>query len=90
MQPFEDAIKDFHRCLRGQKIDHVNELSYYDKKRIHNLKYFTWIEQREFELDELNRQWHDNEAYWSQIQSLIREIDDRIINFNSQVAISNA
>lgn len=27
-------------------IDHLKELNYHDKKSIHNLKYFTWVEQQ--------------------------------------------
>ena len=32
--------------LSAVSIDHVKELSYYDRKAMHNLKYFTWIEQQ--------------------------------------------
>jgi cysteine synthase len=34
-----DAAGSYHRHLMGQEIDHAFELSYYDRKRIHNLKY---------------------------------------------------
>ncbi|PJF44990.1 MAG: pyridoxal-5-phosphate-dependent protein subunit beta, partial [Phototrophicales bacterium] len=37
----EDAIADYHRFLRGINIAHVQELGHYERKRIHNLKYFT-------------------------------------------------
>ncbi|MFX1603535.1 MAG: pyridoxal-phosphate dependent enzyme, partial [Promethearchaeota archaeon] len=59
-----NAIKDFHRYLMGQKTDAMIELNHYDRKRIHHLKYFTWIEQQGFELDELNAQWYDYPGYW--------------------------
>ena len=45
--PYTDA--DAQRDIELAKsitLDHVKELSYYDRKAIHNLKYFTWIEQQ--------------------------------------------
>ena len=27
-------------------IDNMEELTYYGRKRIHNLKYYTWVEQQ--------------------------------------------
>ncbi|MFW5986549.1 MAG: pyridoxal-phosphate dependent enzyme, partial [Halanaerobiales bacterium] len=52
-----DAAVDFHKHLLSQKTDHLQELSYRDRRRIHNLKYYTWIEQQGRELEELNRPW---------------------------------
>ncbi|MCG3225555.1 MAG: pyridoxal-phosphate dependent enzyme [Candidatus Heimdallarchaeota archaeon] len=82
----DDAIKDFHTNLQGQKIDNMLELDYYGRKRIHNLKYFTWIEQQGKDLDELNRQWYDPN-YWKSIQSLIQPIDELIDAFNKKVGL---
>ncbi len=82
----DDAIKDFHTNLQGQKIDNMLELDYYGRKRIHNLKYFTWIEQQGKDLDELNRQWYDSN-YWKSIQSLIQPIDELIDAFNKKVGL---
>lgn len=28
-------------------LDHVLELTHYQRKRIHNLKYYTWVEQQQ-------------------------------------------
>ena len=83
-----NAIRDFHRHLKGLKTDSMMELNYYDKKRIHNLKYFTWIEQQMFNLDELNRQWYDYESYWTEPQRLTPRIDDLITKFNERVNLS--
>ncbi|GAG95323.1 unnamed protein product, partial [marine sediment metagenome] len=83
----KEAVRDYHRYLLGQKIDAMIELSYYERKRIHHLKYFTWIEQQQFELDELNRQWYDNQEYWSKIQQLTPKIDDLIVEFNQRVGL---
>ncbi len=40
------AAVSFEADLLGLKIDNMIEMNYYDKKRMHNLKYFTWIEQQ--------------------------------------------
>ena len=47
-------------CLRGIPIDHMQELTYYEQKAIHNLKYFTWVEQQGRDVAELRAQWDDH------------------------------
>jgi len=51
------------------------------------LKYFTWIEQQGFELDELNSQWYDYPAYWERIQKMTPKIDALIKDFNEKVGL---
>jgi hypothetical protein len=42
-----DAAADERHALPGSSsTDNVAELGYWDRKRIHNLKYFTWVEQQ--------------------------------------------
>ena len=81
-----DACRDVER-LDAVNIETMQELNYYDKQRIHNLKYFTWIEQQGRELTELNAQWYDHENYWGTIydstdkmDALIKEFNDMILN----------
>ena len=81
-----DAISDFAR-LMAMKTDSMMELTHPDRKRIHNLKYYTWIEQQMFNLDELNRQWYDYERYWGEIQKLAPKIDELITQFNAKVGL---
>jgi len=81
------AVKDYHGYLMAQKMDAMIELDHYDKKRVHNLKYFTWIEQQGFELDELNAQWYDYPRYWERIQQTIPKIDELIAKFNEKVGL---
>ena len=75
------AAKDHAGPLMHQSIDYYKELSYYDRKAIHNLKYFTWIEQQGKSADELRQQWEPE--YW---QSLFEEeveyFDQLITEFN--------
>ena len=54
-----DACRDY-QLFMDAGLEHLLELGYYDRKRIHNLKYFTWIEQQGREVSELNDQWQDH------------------------------
>lgn len=71
--------------IHSISIDFMQELGYYDRKRIHNLKYFTWIEQQGRDVQELNDQWYNHAKYWDgtfdqleAIEGLIREFNDRV------------
>ena len=82
----ETARKDHNRHLLGLKTDNMLELSYLDRKRIHNLKYFTWIEQQGRKVEELNAQWYDYDEYWGEIQGDATAVDEAINAFNRRVA----
>ncbi|MHA1933759.1 MAG: pyridoxal-phosphate dependent enzyme [Candidatus Thorarchaeota archaeon] len=84
----KDSVKDYHRHLMGQKTDALIEMNHYDRKRVHHLKYFTWIEQQMFDLDELNRQWYDYDNYWGSIQQMTPKIDELIVQFNERVGLT--
>jgi hypothetical protein len=62
----------------------LKELSYYDRKAIHNLKYFTWVEQQGKDVAELNQQWY-NEEYWTERFNTVGEWDKLIEQFNAEV-----
>jgi hypothetical protein len=78
-----DAIRDYEAVMRVA-TDHMLELRFPDRRRVHNLKYYTWIEQQGRELDELNRQWNDFYRYWNR-DGLADEIDRRITEFNELI-----
>jgi hypothetical protein len=80
------AELDWHSVLQRQGIDNFAELSYRDKKRIHNLKYFTWVEQQGKTVEELNAQWYD-ENYWKERFSVVPLWDKLIEEFNSEVGL---
>jgi cysteine synthase len=82
-----DAVMDYER-LKGIGTDSMTELDHYGRKRLHNLKYYTWIEQQGRDLEELNRQWYDHRAYWGGIHGRIPEIDRMIRDFNERVGIA--
>jgi len=81
-----DAAKDFETCLQAIETDHMLELSYWDKKRMHNLKYFTWIEQQGKSVEELNAQWYD-EDYWEKRFNSYKEWDKLIEEFNEKTGL---
>ncbi|MFQ3620917.1 MAG: pyridoxal-phosphate dependent enzyme, partial [Spirochaetales bacterium] len=81
-----DAERVYYHSLLKQGIDNVLELGYYDRMRIHNLKYFTWVEQQGKSLTELNEQWYRKD-YWTSIQQLTPQIDARIEEFNREVGL---
>ena len=82
----ENAAAVYARSLMGMGIDNTLELSYYEKLRVHNLKYYTWIEQQGKTYEEINAQWYDKE-YWTNIQALTGKIDALIDDFNKDVGI---
>jgi len=75
------------RWLLGESTANVEELGYWERRRIHNLKYFTWVEQQGKDVAVLDRQWHDPD-YWTEIQQMTEPIDDLIRQFNARVAAS--
>ena len=81
-----DAAGDYGRYLRGVTGDWILEPSYWDKKRMHNLKYFTWVEQQGKTPEELDEQWY-NRDYWSEKFSSYKEWDGRIVQFNERVGL---
>jgi hypothetical protein len=80
------AAVDFDTCLLNLTTDHMLELSYWDKKRMHNLKYFTWVEQIGKDVEELDRQWYD-ENYWKDKYRSYTEWDKLIREFNEKTGL---
>lgn len=81
-----DAAADYARWLKGCTVDYVEELGYWDRKRIHNLKYYTWVEQQGKSYQEIQAQWYDP-TYWSSIHAQVDEIDALITRFNEMTGL---
>ena len=81
-----DAAATFHRYMLGESTANMQELSYLDRKRIHNLKYFTWVEQQGKTHEEIEAQWYDAD-YWSSIHNSMDDIDDLIDAFNERTGL---
>jgi len=82
-----DAAVDFARWLQGESTDNLLELRYTDRRRIHQLKYFTWVEQQGRTYDEIQAQWYQRD-YWTDFQKQIPEMDALIEEFNADVGLS--
>jgi len=80
------AAVDYERYLLGAGIDHMLELGYWDRKRLHNLKYFTWVEQQGKTVEELDAQWYDDD-YWTTHFHAWEEWDERITEFNERTGL---
>ena len=51
-----------------------------ERKAIHNLKYFTWVEQQGRTVEELDALW--SASFWTDMQARIPEWDEAIDRFN--------
>jgi len=80
----QDAVADFAGPLAHQSVDYFKELTYPDRKAIHNLKYYTWVEQQGKTSAELTEQW--NPEYWRALfEDEVAYFDRLIEEFNQQV-----
>ncbi|HNQ43096.1 MAG TPA: pyridoxal-5-phosphate-dependent protein subunit beta, partial [Candidatus Cloacimonadota bacterium] len=76
------AALDLEGCIAAQSYDNFLELSYQDKKRIHNLKYYTWVEQQGKTYEEILQQWEPE--YWVEtFENNLEELDAAITRFNA-------
>jgi len=81
-----DAAEAFARDLFGETTDHLIELTYAERKRVHNLKYYTWVEQQGRSYEEIQAQWYEP-TYWTEVQGQVEEIDALIKEFNARVGL---
>jgi len=82
-----NAAADYARWILGQSTDNMLELRYPDRRRVHNLKYYTWVEQQGRTYEEIQQQWYEPN-YWTDVQKQADEIDELIVAFNKDVGIS--
>ena len=96
IQPLRDDA--FGARVTGITVDNVDDvavttspqrtvrLGYWDRRRIHNLKYFTWVEQQGKTYEEIQAQWY-NRDYWTGPQGQVEEIDALIEEFNARTGL---
>jgi len=80
------AEVDLERWLLGATTDHLKELRYPDRKAIHNLKYFTWVEQQGRTVEELNALW--SPTFWTDLQAQVPAWDEAIAAFNRDTGLA--
>jgi hypothetical protein len=81
-----DAAADFARYMHGQTTDNLLELRYVDRRRVHNLKYFTWVEQQGKTYEEIQQMWY-GAGYWEGVRGQVERIDELIVDFNKDVGL---
>ena len=81
------AALDYARHILDIKTDYMEELTYVSRKRIHNLKYYTWVEQQGRQVEELDALWYDEEHTWKAVQKQVGEIDAFITEFNERTGL---
>jgi hypothetical protein len=81
----ERAAYDKARYLDGIATDHVRELTYHDRKALHNFKYFTWVEQQGRTTEELRELW--NPEFWERTYSQVDEWDKQIEAVNERTGV---
>ncbi|GAB4503146.1 MAG: pyridoxal-phosphate dependent enzyme [Anaerolineales bacterium] len=81
-----DAAADYARWILQQSTDNLLELRYADRRRVHNLKYYTWVEQQGKTYEEIMRMWNERD-YWKGVQQQAEEIDALIEEFNAEVGL---
>jgi cysteine synthase len=80
------AAKDHEKCMMGATTDHMKDLTYEDRKAIHNLKYFTWVEQQGKDVEDLRRLW-DDRYVWPEIFNQPARWDELINEFNDRTGL---
>ncbi len=83
----KDAAAHYARYMLGESTDNLLELRHTDRRRIHNLKYFTWVEQQGKTYAEILAQWHEPD-YWTAVQRQAPDIDALIEDFNLKVGLA--
>ena len=84
--PARDAAVAYHQYIMGLSTDYVEELTYPARKRVHNLKYYTWVEQQGKTYEEIQAQWYQPD-YWTGVHGQVDEIDALIEEFNAKVGL---
>lgn len=82
-----DALLDHNLHMLGLKTDNMQELTYRDRKRVHNLKYYTWVEQQGKTAEELDALWYDTEGTWDTVHAQAADLDDLINEFNERTGL---
>ena len=86
----QEASLDHQLHMAGLKTDSMMELTYTERKRIHNLKYYTWVEQQARSVEDLNALWYDTKNTWDAVHAQVRKLDDLINEFNEETGLLKA
>ncbi len=77
-----EAKSRFNSIFMGVKTDWFFEGTIENRRRWHNLKYYTWVEQQGKSVEELNEQM--NPSYWEKQQAIVKETDRLIYDYRKK------
>jgi cysteine synthase len=80
------ALAGGGRCAAPVSYLRVLRPGYPARKRVHNLKYYTWVEQQGKTYDEIQAQWYQKD-YWTGVHGQADEVDALIEEFNAKVGL---
>ena len=80
-----NAARHFARYLEAIGTDHMRELGHHDRKALHNLKYFTWVEQQQRSTEKLRRLWDPD--FWTETFAQVNDWDRLITEFNRRAGL---
>ncbi len=83
--PGWDPAAVFDEHLGSVNDDHLLELTDVDRRRIFNLGYFTWVEQRGVPLHQFEARRH--QAFWRGLRDLMAQWDEMIEEFNGRTGV---
>ena len=81
----EQAIAHFNRYILAIGTDNMREFGYWDRKTLHNFKYFTWVEQQGRSVEELRELW--DPEFWPRTFGQVDEWDRLITEFNTRTGL---
>ena len=79
------AAVDHSLHMLGLRTDSMEELGYRGAQRVHNLKYYTWVEQQGKTSEELDALWYGSE--WTDVHGQAKELDELICAFNDATGV---
>jgi cysteine synthase len=83
--PYDErtAWRHLGRWLEGVTTDHMRELDHWGRRALHDLKYFTWVEQQGRTAEELEALW--DPEFWERAYAQVEVWDRLIESFNERV-----
>ncbi len=79
-----DASEVVQRHVLGADEEHLLELTDFDRARIFNLGYYTWVEQRGLSLEEFSVR--AKQEFWQALRGALTQWDEAILELNAKVA----
>ncbi|HOR74414.1 MAG: pyridoxal-phosphate dependent enzyme [Kiritimatiellia bacterium] len=83
----EMAARHYGRYLEACIPSSFRELNYFERKSLHNFKYFTWVEQQAKDSEDLRAMW--DEDFWKEVfdPQQVAEWDQLINEFNEATGL---